>query len=265
MPNAEVDLGDFELLAHEYAPIIEDDQGRVVAAAVYTLTAFSTGELEIPSLTISYRIAGENDEGSITTDPIGITVESVLTAEAEDIRDIKPPLEVPRDWLPLALAFVAGAVLMVLALILWRRRKRATEEMSSTSDPDVPPHIEAFRALNRVSQAGLLDRGEVMRFHVEVSEIIRRYFSGRFKIDALEMTSQELLLSLPGDVSLPGSQRLLGQCDLVKFAKFEPTRAQSEALLETAYEIVETTKPRFDSRTNGTKNGMGSPVLTEGG
>jgi hypothetical protein len=245
MPGSDLQLGEFEVLDHQLPPPAKDDQGHVVARSVYTLTTFSTGELEIPALKLSYRKDQGVGEESIVTTPVGITVESVLSAESEDIRDIKPPLEIPRDWLIPILALTAAAALTTALFWLWLRKKKAVQEAELEGASGLPPHIVALKALNDLSRSGLLDRGEVVRYHVEVSEIIRRYFAGRFQIDALEKTSQEVLESLPRDVSLSLPRDLLGQCDLVKFAKFHPTRSRSERVLDSAYEIVETTKPRI--------------------
>lgn len=262
MPGPDIPLGAFELLAHHYSPLSEGDQDQVVARSIYTLTAFSTGEFEIPPITLSYRKIENGEEGSITTEPVKVTVESVLPADAEDIEDIKPPWEIPRNWLSLILACASAVVLMTLALIIWQRRRRSVQGGGPPDTPALPPHIEALKALNRLSNAGLLDRGEVVRYHVEVSEIMRRYFAGRFDIDALEMTSQQLLQNLPPEVVLSGPQKLLSQSDLVKFAKFMPSRSQSDGILKLAYEIVESTKPRFEPRAaSGRIDNTGSPVL----
>lgn len=246
MPGPDLKLGEFELLDHHHASLSEDPQGNIVARSTYVLTAFSTGEFEIPAIALRYRVANSEKDETITTEPVLISVKSVLAADAKDIRDIKPPLEIPRDWIRLLLAFAAGAALLTVGLLLWRRHRKAARTDTAGKTPDLPPHIAALRALNRLGSSGLLDRGEVVRYHVEVSDIIRRYFAGRFGIDALEITSRELLDSLPREVSLSLPRDFLRQCDLVKFAKFEPSRSRSERVLELAYEILEATKPRHE-------------------
>jgi len=244
MPGPNTKLDPFEILSHRYDTPIEDNEGHIVARSYFTLTAFSTGQFEIPALDFRYRGIESEQEETLKTEPVTITVESVLTAESDDIRDIKAPMEIPRDWLRLILALVTGSLVALAILILWRKRKKLSEKESTQVSPVLPPHIAAYRALNRLSDSDLLDRGEVVRYHVEVSEIIRRYFAGRFDVDALEMTSQDLLASLPREVPLSLPQELLRQCDLVKFAKFEPSRTESERVLQLAYEIIEITKPR---------------------
>lgn len=248
MPGPDIDLGELELIDHRHMPLSEGESGLIVAQSIYTLTAFSTGEFEIPAVTLRFRVTSvEAEEQTVQTEPVIVNVESVLTSDSEGIRDIKPPLEIPRDWFVLLLAFALGAALVTLAFLLWRRRRGTAHQDAASAAPKLPAHIEALRELNRLGNSGLLDRGEIVRFHVEVSEIIRRYFARRYGIDALETTSEELLAELPGDISLALPRALLRQCDLVKFAKFEPVRSQSERMLEIAHEIVETTKPRFDS------------------
>ncbi len=69
----------------------------------------------------------------------------------------------------------------------------------------------------------MLEQGEIKAYHVEVSEIIRRYIEGRYRVDALEMATYEVLQGLEdGGVTLctrDQFDRFLRDCDLVKFAK----------------------------------------------
>ncbi len=81
-----------------------------------------------------------------------------------------------------------------------------------------------------------------------MTEIIRRYFEARFGIIALELTSDEILAELK---EIPTAQpvmkevnTLLLTADLVKFAKYEPSIAEHEEELQTAYSIVRALIPK---------------------
>ncbi len=64
-------------------------------------------------------------------------------------------------------------------------------------------------------------------FCVAVSDTIRFYLEERFNFRAPERTTEEFLYELQGtDLLLPDQKESLGeflkQCDLVKFARYEP-------------------------------------------
>jgi len=87
------------------------------------------------------------------------------------------------------------------------------------------------------------------RFCTTVSEITRTYLEERFGLKAPERTTEEFLAELPRNVVLDKRHKdLLGefltQCDLVKFARFEPGRRELEDLHHAALRLVEETAPR---------------------
>jgi hypothetical protein len=109
------------------------------------------------------------------------------------------------------------------------------------------PHEVAHAALDRLEASTLLERGEVKAFHIEVSLIVRAYIEARFGIDALEMTTREVMVELgagPADPAALGDcGRFLVACDLVKFAKRRPADAESRALIQVARVFVDATTP----------------------
>ncbi len=112
-----------------------------------------------------------------------------------------------------------------------------------------PPHEIALEALDALERAGLLERGEIKAFHVEVSEIVRTYVEERFTVRALEMTSAEVLdglwrVGIEGGL-LDDFRTFLERCDLVKFAKLRPTPEASGEMLSLARKLVEETRPRI--------------------
>ncbi|MDD5558028.1 MAG: hypothetical protein PHN82_12390, partial [bacterium] len=70
-----------------------DDGPREVTFR-YDLRVFATGEKEIPAVTVTLRDR-DGRTAEVAAAPVAVLVESVLDAEARDIRDIKPPVDLP--------------------------------------------------------------------------------------------------------------------------------------------------------------------------
>ena len=240
-----LDLAPFEVLAAAVNPPVVAD-GRAASTAVLTLTAFELGELEIPSFVV--RVASAGGESELVTDPFGIAVVSVGLDEGADIRGIRGPLSIPRSLLVISL--------WLLALILaagggyWlarRARRRKTDGDPVAEGPPRPAHELAYEALDWLESSPLLVQGRIKDYYIEVSDIIRRYLEGRYRIRALEMTSREVLEQLESiGVGTDIHWRFaafLEQCDLVKFAKYRPGEAACGEIVPTARGLVDATLP----------------------
>jgi len=247
MPGLGANLGGFEIRDYRVdEPKPEGD--RTISVYRYTISTFLTGDFEIPPLTVRYTVPGSTSPGSLATEKIKIRVESVKPSEAGDIRDIKPPVDIPVNWRQIALwvAPVAGLFALAIAGFLWyRRRRQGKGILPVRQEPTRPAHEAALEALARLEASDLLARADVKAFYIEVSEIIRRYVEGRYGFVALEMTTEELLDTLcqarVGGEIHELFRVFLERCDLVKFAKYEPPALAHSEILSLARQIVERT------------------------
>ena len=238
-----LDLAPFEVLEAVVNPVAVAD-GRATTTAVLTLTAFELGELEIPGFTVAVTSPGGATE--LVTDPFGIAVVSVGLDEGQDIRDIRGPLSIPRSMLAIALWVLALALAAGGGWWLARRaRRRTTDEGPVSEGPPRPAHELAYEQLDWLETSGLLGRGRIKEYHIEVSDIIRRYLEGRYAIRALEMTSREVLERLEdAGVSWDVHDRFtafLEHCDLVKFAKHRPSPTACALIVPDARALVDAT------------------------
>jgi hypothetical protein len=162
-------------------------------------------------------------------------------AVAAALNDIKAPVHIPDYWLWLWIA-IAVTVLAVAAYLLWKFwLKRKLEKPPL---PPVPPHVRARRRLTDA----LALMSDPMRFVVVVSDAIRIYLEERFQFRAPERTTEEFLYELQNtDLLTPDQKQSLGdfltRCDLVKFARYEPTQVELEDLYKSAMRLVEETEP----------------------
>lgn len=168
----------------------------------------------------------------------------VVGAFAQDIRDVKAPVEFPAYrvavFIVLAIIFCVG-----LAYLLYRRYQRRI-----SSRPKIPaktPWERAHERLDTLVHSGLLSAGQWEQYYLTLSDIIRRYFEERFEIRAPEMTSEEFLVSLRNftgltDPSKALLQEFLTASDMVKFAKYSPDAAQAENDTALARRLVDETR-----------------------
>jgi hypothetical protein len=157
-----------------------------------------------------------------------------------DIRDIKPPVEIPSglEWL----WWTLGALAIVLILFaLWKYLRK---DKSAPVAPPIPAHIRAKQKLDEA----LALISQPKPFCVLVSDTVRFYLEERFEFRAPERTTEEFLRELQDtNLLLPDQKGSLGdflqQCDLVKFAKYEPGENELREMHASALRLVEETEP----------------------
>jgi len=102
-------------------------------------------------------------------------------------------------------------------------------------------------------------------FVIAVSDTLRCYLEERFSFRAPERTTEEFLHELQTTPLLEQMQKeslsdFLLRCDLVKFAKYEPTEVELRSLHTAACHLVEETAPREQAvDDNGTGPGQAKP------
>ncbi len=157
------------------------------------------------------------------------------------LHDIKAPIEIANPWFWLWLAL---GVLCVVALgfFLWRRWQK--QKSQALIVPIVPPHQ---RARQKLEQA-LRIISEPEPFTVSVSDTLRVYLEERFNFRAPERTTEEFLYELQNTELLTPDQKqtlgdFLSRCDLVKFARYEPTETELRDIHQSAVRLVDETEP----------------------
>ena len=167
-------------------------------------------------------------------------VTAKLASATNDIRGIKPPVEVPDPlawlWWTLGVVAVAGAALVVWLLL--RKKVLAPKPVVI-----IPPHQ---RAKEKLAEA-LRFIGDPNLFCTMVSGTARVYLEERFNLHAPERTTEEFLVELRTSRHLTVDQKqslgaFLESCDLVKFARFEPTEQALRELHDSALRLIDETQ-----------------------
>jgi len=207
---------------------------------------------------------------------VAVTVVSLLAQaeqagqnqEALTIRDIKPPEQLPFDWLPYGV--LAAVVLAVGGLgagvFFYLNRPHALG-----LPPTPPAHEIALEALRRLRAQRLIEKKEFETYYVTLSAIVRTYLEDGLHLRAPEMTTEEFLPLVSQDRRLGTTQReqlseFLSQADLVKFARHVPGLGEGEAAYEAARRLIEDTRPDKTelAKTEKTESAKTESTMTAG-
>jgi hypothetical protein len=198
--------------------------GEARTTCTLSLALFALGPHDVPEIRLAVRTSA--GEATLAVPGPRITgvgiIDPAAPPESLALRDLAPtvPLLVPSlrllAWAAGALAAIAIALLLLRA---WRRRARAATEPA----PPEPPAVRLRRRLDALEAKGLLARG-LGREHVfELSEIVREWVGAVSGLNALDLTTAELVLALrraaDPRVDAEALRRFCEEADLVKFAR----------------------------------------------
>lgn len=163
-----------------------------------------------------------------------------------DIRDVKPPVNLPDLWWLLWL--LLGLVIVAAVVYFFSRYKRSPKTPVVPQAPQLPAWEKAYQQLEALRRENLLDQGLFKEFFTRVSDIARHYMEDRFNIHAPHMTTDEFLyyLGITGhlnDTQKAALKDFLNSCDMVKFARYDPTIKEAMINFDCARKLIDETKP----------------------
>ena len=172
------------------------------------------------------------------------------------LHDIKAPIDIPNPWLWL---WWALGILLVCAAVYFGRRW-LNRKLQPAPARVIPPHE---RARKKLEQA-LRMISEPVPFTVIVSDTIRLYLEERFNFRAPERTTEEFLYELQNTERLTPDQKqslgeFLSRCDLVKFARYEPTEAELSDLHASANRLIDETEPELTELASSSATPVSRP------
>lgn len=235
----------FEVLNESKWDTLGTSGDRIRLQKQLLFIAWDSGLHRLPAIPVAFKIGDDTDTFFTREIPIQVDLPKVDTTLA----DIKPIIEEPlklQDFLWHIVGFVALVLVIVLVLYL-RKRKLNPPPPLPVQVVRLLPHELALRQLEELAQQQLWQNGDVKGYHSALTHIVREYLEGRYGIQALEQTTDEILVQLrQRDFDLALSQKLgdvLQTADLVKFAKAQPTAEFHEQAMQVARAFILETKP----------------------
>lgn len=218
------------------------------------LQSFDSGYYKLPE--IAYVV------GKDTTWSNSVHIQVVpVKAEAEDpIADFARESDAAgshwTDALPDWLYYYWWALLiglMAIAAGVWilLRRRKGVSLLPAKPIVVIPPHEVALERLRKLKEQKLWEKGMEKEYFTELTDILRTYLDKRFNINAMEMTSRQIMQTLSANPEVRDKRQLVRQildmADFVKFAKVRPLPADNVAAYDNAVRFVEETLPSTEN------------------
>lgn len=256
---AAVSLSELPLLTsgQEYLPwngvdIVASDttgsinNGRRHIEYDYVIQAFDPGTITLPPFAVV--------TAGLDTAKSDVVSLKVLPVEIDSLKELNPMASIVSpatkwydyipDWLLWTLLAVTLVVGGIIAFIQLRKHK---EEINELRNPPIPPYELAKNRLTALRTSGLAENGHEKEYYTELTDILRQYLHGRFNINAMEMTSTQIVKALRSnpDTRMTADQMraVLSIADFVKFAKVRPLPDDNVRAFSKAQDFVENTKP----------------------
>ena len=175
----------------------------------------------------------------------------VDVSQMKDVLDIKPVETVPfnlLDWLPdYWWAWLLGIQLIAGGIWAYHKYYKKGVNPLKTSRKRLPPYEEAMINLQNLKAAQLWQQGQEKEYFTGLTDILRVYIDRRFDINAVEMTSSQIIETLKKNDETRAVNEQLGMileiADIVKFANARPLADDNEVAYQRAVNFVEATRP----------------------
>jgi len=272
-PPLGANLGGFEV--KDYEPDIETKlpDGRIRSETVFTLSTYTTGDYIIPPVPVAFNMP-DSTVKIMLSEAVPIKVLSLLenAGDSLDVKPLKDQYEFERD---MTRYYVFGGIGLfvilaaIVALLYWRHRRRQRDVPDDLRDP----WEIAFERLARLKERRFIEDGQFKVYYIELTELIREFMGRMYRVDVLEMTTEEFLahfaaMDLSG-ATIEAIGEFLKHGDLVKFARFipEPRRAEDDYLF--AHDLIASERDDYQRRQAAlaaeTQSGAARPLEPAGG
>jgi hypothetical protein len=204
--------------------------------------------MELPPVPIAVaRASGELM--TLCTSPHRIQVdEPVANLQNPRVAPNPEPRSQREEWLAAKQALAVALLLTLLALVVFFlvRRELRKPKAERAATPRLP-WLVALEELAALRAGTLLAEGRKAELYDHASDCVRGYLGARYGVGGLETTSDEMMSLLrrvrPPVAELASIAAFLADCDMVKFARLEPTEADCRAALDRGEAIVRATTP----------------------
>jgi hypothetical protein len=217
-----------------------------------TLAIYKTGKFIFPSIPVKIRTADGN-EIDAKSPPVEIEIRSVITEKDPKLKDLKKQAEIPEPvrWILWIILAASLSVLSGIAWYLWRRRRRHPVALTPAQMQDLLDVAETD--LRNLLARGLPGSGMEKQFYIALSEIVKRILEAGYSISTAEQTTSEIMDALRNRQSQDSGNRdqiesFLTRCDVVKFAKYVPTRPEHDVASQDALSILAEARRTVASR-----------------
>lgn len=262
---------DVEISSMGEAEIVDLGNNRKQLRKDIIIQGFDSGLYSLPPFV--YIQGNETVSANpVTLKVIPVNVDTLKTIN--DFADVTSPGKKFFDFLPdwitdyglwILLALIVIAVTIYIYIRYYRQGKKIP---LLPKRKIIPAHVLAIDELNALQSKHLCEQGKEKEFYTELTEILRKYLSRRFGINAMEMTSGQIMRSLRENKDTMLSEPLMAQvleiADFVKFAKVRPLPDDNVRAFSSSKQFVEDTAPKEEPvDADNKETGSVKPESTE--
>ncbi len=242
-------LGDIDIVKRDKIHTKTLDNNREEISQTVTLQPFEPGNYDLPP--IKYFVNGD----TIMSNQEHLVVDSIKVDVKGEIKDYKPIVGVPFkliDYIPNIIAnywwaWLLGLALLAFLIFAYFKWYKKGINPFKPEKKRLPPYEEAILALNNLKSWQLWQNGQHKEYYSCLTDILRVYIERRFGINAVEMTSSEIMEQIKhNEEALQVKDQLsevLEIADFVKFAKMQTLADDNEVAFQRTLNFVEQTKP----------------------
>jgi len=242
LPEFTDTIGNFDLIEVYKADTLENTISQNIL-----LTQFNAGNYQFGQIPALIQRKNGNVD-TIVSNNIMLTVNTVEVDTTQAIKPIKTVKAIPFPWKAFfkKLALIALPILLIIALIIWYLIKKNKIDLFKEKPKTMLDHYEeALNRLNELESKKLWQNDQIKEYYLGISEVLRNYIEGRFGVQAMEKTTDEIKEELFLDKALKEKvSEILTQADLAKFAKFKPLNDENLKMMKLAKDFVTHTKPK---------------------
>ncbi|MBL7947149.1 MAG: hypothetical protein JNN32_13885 [Flavobacteriales bacterium] len=242
-----------EVVAVSGVDTADGQRGLMRQVRTLELTSFDTGFWALPPF--HFIVNGS----PLDTRALLLEVRTVEVDTAQGLRAIKDIHVLPFSLSHLLREHVLGilggvAVLVALvALVLFLRRKPSVT-MHAAPAVVLPLKDRTLAALRTLENERVWQQGDHKGYHSRLTDVLRGYIEERYRVPALESTTDELLKELRVSALSTDHrgqlENMLRLADMVKFAKALPAPQENEQMMVGAVRFVEETAPASTPQDN---------------
>lgn len=230
-------VSDVEVLSAKSDTADANDKVRI--RRIYTITAWDAKRYTIPAQKVIVGGATKTT-GNVTLDVQAVPIDTVKSTPM-------PPDDIQKvpfswgEWVPVILVIVLALILICFVFYLYRilchkKNGRALKKTRALSYYEQAKHDLSEIAANKMLYA------EQKAYYTDVTNVLRKYISQRYNINALEMTSHEILESMKDVCDVSELKVIFNTVDLVKFAKYSTDANDMTYYLDSIVHFIDSTK-----------------------
>ena len=234
-----------------------DADSNVIVKQQLTLMTFDTGQIQVPAVGLTYAKSFDDPmRMQAYTDPINLYSTSITVDTTMAYKPIVEPIAAPvqmKEVFPWILAVLLLA-LAVFGIWYWRKHRKVKVDADGNiiRGPVIPPYDKAVDDLKRLREEKMWQSGKVKEYFSSLTDIAREYIEGQFGVNAVEMTTDDILEEIkPLHFSKETYDKLketMEVADLVKFAKYSAANLESENAMNRMTEFVNESYEQYQKR-----------------